>query len=152
LIDRSKGQTAVTQGLELALDWRALRHWRLQAIYSYFDVATTVGTGDPVADGAALARTANSPRHQFALRSSVAMGKAGEFEARLRRVTEVQASIPAYTEFDLRYALRPMPGMTLSISGENLLHARHAEFQPDLLPSEPLQVPRSVHVKAQWVF
>jgi iron complex outermembrane receptor protein len=152
LIDRSKSQTAVTRGLELALDWRAQRHWRLQAIYSHFDVATTVGTGDPVADGAALARTANSPRHQWALRSSLAMGKAGEFEARLRRVTEVQASIPAYTELDLRYALRPMPGLTLSISGENLLHARHAEFKPDLLPSEPLQVPRSVHVKAQWMF
>jgi hypothetical protein len=68
------------------------------------------------------------------------------------RVTEVQGSIPAYTELDLRYALRPMPGLTLAISGENLLHARHAEFKPDLLPSEPLQVPRSVHLKAQWVF
>lgn len=152
LIDRSRSQTAVTRGLELALDWRVLRHWRLQAIYSHFDVATTVGTGDPVADGAALARTANSPRHQWALRSSLALGQAGEFDARLRRVTEVQGSIPAYTELDLRYALRPMPGLTLAISGENLLHARHAEFKPDLLPSEPLQVPRSVHLKAQWVF
>jgi iron complex outermembrane receptor protein len=152
LIDRTKSQPASTQGLEVVLDWRALRQWRLQAIYSHLDVATPVGTGDPIADDVALARTINSPRHQWTLRSSYAVGKAGEFEARLRRVTEVQGRIPAYTELDLRYALRPMPGLMLSISGENLLNARHAEFTPDLLPSEPLQVPRSVHLKAQWNF
>ncbi len=157
-VQLDNNQAGRTHGLEMVLDWRATRAWRVQAAFSTLRASFDAGSADPVAVSTAVSRANSAPRQQWSLRSTLALGQAGELDARLRHVSGVQQgdplvpAIPAYTAFDLRYAVRPMPGLTLSLSGENLLDSRHAEFTPDLLPSQALLVPRSVHVKAQWQF
>jgi len=147
-----------TWGLEAALDWRARRDWRLQAAYSYLkaDIASVVG--DPIEVQAAISNASSAPQHQLTLRSSLSLGNGRELDAKLRYVSAVQADntgatpVAAYTSLDLRYAWRPVPKLTLSVTGENLLNQKHAEFVPDLLPSQLLQVPRSVYFKALWQY
>jgi len=48
--------------------------------------------------------------------------------------------------------MRLTPRLDISVTGKNLFRARHAEFAPDLLPSEVLQVERSFIVKARYQF
>lgn len=147
-----------TYGWELALDWRAQPDWRLQAAYSHLKANITSASGDPIEVAAAATASTSAPQHQLTLRSSLSMGNGREFDAKVRYVSAVlegkagTAPIDAYTALDLRYAWRPQPKLTLSITGENLLQSQHTEFVPDLLPSQTLQVPRSVHFKALWQF
>ena len=42
--------------------------------------------------------------------------------------------------------------LELSLVGQNLLDRRHGEIVPFQLPSEALQVQRSLYVKAKWQF
>lgn len=157
-ITPDNGLAGTTRGLELALDWRATRAWRVQAAYSRLSARIGTDAPDPIQQGNAAALSSSAPRHQLMLRSSLSLGKGHELDARLRRASSAQegnpAAVPiaAYTALDLGYALSPMPGLRLSISGENLLERRHAELAPELLPSQTLTVPRSVHVRALWRF
>jgi iron complex outermembrane receptor protein len=148
-----------TWGLELAVDWRPQRTWRVQGVYSYLKADITPSVpGDAVEAGAATRLTNSAPQHQLLVRSSHSLGNGREFDARVRYVSAIQAdasgvpSVDAYTSLDLRYAWRPLPKLTLSLTAENLLNERHAEFVPDLLPSQLLVVPRSVNFKALWQF
>ncbi len=148
-----------TWGLELAMDWRPQRAWRIQGAYSYLKAEITPGTpGDAVELGSATRLSNSAPQHQVMLRSSVSLGNGREMDAKVRYVSAIQADasgvapVDAYTSLDLRYAWRPLPKLTLSVTGENLLNERHAEFVPDLLPSQLLVVPRSVYFKALWQF
>jgi len=147
-----------TWGLELAVDWRPQRAWRIQGAYSYLKADITSVQGDSVEVGAATMNANSAPQHQLMLRSSLSLGNGRELDAKVRYVSAVQADasgiapVDAYTSLDLRYAWRPVPKLTLSVTGENLLNQNHAEFVPDLLPSQLLQVPRSVHFKALWQF
>ena len=135
-----------------------VRHWRLQAAYSYLTVSIDAPANDPVAAGVAERHEGSAPRQQLMLRGSVTPLQGHDLDARLRYVSSLGAGtsgsplVDAYTALDLRYAWRMVPGLVLSITGENLLQRSHAEFAPDLLPSQQLEVPRSVHVKAQWQF
>lgn len=147
-----------TSGVEIAIDWRPVRQWRWHAAYSHLKVSVDAAGNDPVAAGVANRYENSAPRHQLVLRGSFTPLQGHDLDARVRYVSALGASasgaaqIDAYTALDLRYAWRALPGMVLSIAGENLLKRSHAEFAPDLLPSQQLEVPRSVHVKAQWQF
>lgn len=147
-----------TWGWEMALDWRPERAWRMQAAYSYLKSDIRSPSGDTFELGSAARQSGGTPQHQLSLRSAVSLGNGREFDAKVRYVSALnegmpgQMTIDAYTALDLRYAWRPTPGLTLSVTGENLLQSQHAEFVPDLLPSQTLQVPRSVYFKALWQF
>ena len=60
--------------------------------------------------------------------------------------------MPAYTELDARIAWKPMEGLELSLTGQNLLHERHPEFIETLLWNQPTEVERSVHAQATLSF
>jgi len=155
---RTNNLAGRTQGWEMALDWRPTQTWRLQATYSGLDVQVDAPATDPVAVGYAALGSHSAPRQQWMLRSSLSLGHRDELDMRLRHVSATQQDspnltpIPAYSAFDLRYAIHPTRGLTLSIVGENLLLNRHPEFTSDSLPLQQLQVPRSVFVKANWQF
>ncbi len=154
----TNGLSGHTSGLEVAFDWRPVREWRVQAAYSHLEVNVDAASNDPVAVGVARRYETSAPRHQLMLRASFTPKQGHDLDARARYVSAIGEAtsgttpIDAYTALDLRYAWRVLPGLVLSISGENLLQRQHAEFAPDALPSQQLEVPRSVHVKAQWQF
>ncbi|MEA3058542.1 MAG: iron complex outerrane recepter protein, partial [Sphingomonadales bacterium] len=69
------------------------------------------------------------PRHQFTLRSSMNLGPVVMFDLDLRSVGRLQqGGVPAYTELGGRLAWNVSRHLTLSVSGENLLHAHHVEY------------------------
>ena len=69
------------------------------------------------------------PRHQFTLRSSMNLGPAVMFDLDLRSVGRLQqGGVPAYTELGGRLAWNVSDHLTLSVSGQNLLHAHHVEY------------------------
>lgn len=157
-LSAANGLSGQTSGLEVALDWRPVRQWRLQGAYSLLKVSVDAAPNDPVAAAAAGRYEASAPHHQLMLRASFTPMQAHDLDARWRYVSSLGEGavgvtpVEAYTALDLRYAWRVLPDLVLSISGENLLQRRHAEFAPDALPSQQLEVPRSVHLKAQWQF
>ncbi len=148
VIDNSA--TASTHGLEASAEWRPQAWWRLQGGLSLFH-ASVSATGDPSYAG-------DSPAHQVFLRSSMNLPEGRQFDASIKYVGQLQGgqvrpgSIPAYTRLDLRYAWKPARNMELSLVGQNLLQARHREFIDQYLPSQELEVMRSLYLKAEWKF
>ncbi len=149
---------ARTRGVEVAVDWHLLRGWRVQPAYTYTRIEASADANDPFQQGAAADYTASAPRHQLSLRSSLTLADRSQFDLWLRYVSRLPAANPAvpevsaYTALDLRYAWRVTPGLELSLVGQNLLARQHVEFIPDNLPSQTLQVQRSLYVKAKWQF
>jgi len=148
----SNNLDGTSSGLELAADWHPSATWRLQASYTYMGISMS-RNGDPANDGAAEMAEGTSPRHRVSLRSSLDLGTNQQLDAWVRRVGQLSyLNIAAYTALDLRYAWRVTPQLELSLAGQNLLKARHAEYISDYLPSVATEIPRSVYVKARWQF
>jgi len=104
----------------------------------------------------ALNETAD-PQQQFALRSSLDLTPAWEFDAALRWVDSlptndngVISTLPAYTELDLRLAWHPSAHLELSLVGQNLLHDRHAEYRVSNSPD--VEIERTIYGKVAWRF
>ena len=152
------GIKAHTHGFEVALDWHPLAWWRVQSSYSHLRMAGAATLNDPAMQRDASDLAGSAPRNQLSLRSSFSLSHRQQFDAWLRHVSQLGATglqghiIPAYTTLDLRYGWRPAPALELSIVGQNLLQARHAEFVPDLVPSQSLLVSRGIYFKAKYQF
>ena len=58
--------------------------------------------------------------------------------------------IPGYLEADARIAWIVTSGLEISLTGDNLLHDRHAEFKNPSLPLE--EVPRTVTASLRWSY
>lgn len=148
---------ARTRGVELALDWHPLPWWRLQPHYTYLQTSVRARDDDPANRDMARAFERTTSRHQFSLRSSMALGNRRHFDLWLRHVgtlgvADFGTRIPAYTTLDVRYAWRPLPDLEISLVGQNLLDRRHIESVPELLPSERHQIERGFYLKAKWQF
>jgi outer membrane receptor for ferrienterochelin and colicin len=118
----------------------------------------TADDADPAEASEAAAIAGSSPRHQLSLRSAFTLNSRNQWDLWLRYVDALGTvnqqghSIAAYTALDMRYGWRATPALELSIVGQNLLQHRHAEFVPDLLPSQTLLVERSFYIKAKYQF
>ncbi len=145
----------VTWGLELGLDWHATDWWRLRGSWDPLRGGMHVHPGRADINDA-LNETAD-PSSRWALRSSMDLPHAVEFDLHLRLVSEraINAGptigrVPGYRELDLRLGWRPTPRLELSLAGRNLLHPDHPEYGfPD--PAQ-VQIERSVHGKIAWQF
>lgn len=149
---------ARSRGLELTAEWQAAPWWRVQANYSYLDIKATSKKADLASEAGALSLERTDPRHRVSLRSSMTFAKRHQLDVWARYVSEALGtpetggSVRGYTELDFRYGWRVNQMLDLSIGGQNLLKRRHAEFIPDLLPAEPVEVERSFYVKSKWQF
>jgi iron complex outermembrane receptor protein len=119
---------ARTWGTEVSGTIAPLAHWRVHGSYAYLHEVVTF---DPASrDFTNGVNEYNDPSHVFKLRSSVDLPKSLELDAFLRRVGRLpHPVVPAYAELDVRVGWRPAPAWDLSLIGQNLLHARHPEFQ-----------------------
>ncbi|MCW5651223.1 MAG: TonB-dependent receptor [Ramlibacter sp.] len=126
--------------------WAALRmndHWRVNASYVFQRERLRARAGVP--PPSAMEALGNDPSHRVTLGSSHDLGRATTLDLQLRRVGALPSpTVPAYTALDLRLGWKVNPNLELSVTGRNLNHARHVEWntQVDLL--------RSVFVKAVW--
>jgi iron complex outermembrane receptor protein len=130
-------------GIEAAVTLQPIEAWRASLAYTGQDVAVTRDSGSRDISGGTS--EANDPAHQFALRNAVDLPGGVELDVRLRRVSALpNPQVPAYTELGFRLAWRTTPRLTLALTGEDMLHARHAEFNPSVRGFEEFE--RSVRV------
>jgi len=144
--------SARSHGLELVLDYQPLTWWRIQPTYSYLNVSSNAPSGDQIDQHNAANNADNAPKHQFSLRSSMTLAEHRQLDIWLRHMSALGNRVDGYSALDVRYAWQPMRNLELSMVGQNLLDHRHQEFVPDLLPSQSLQVERSLYFKAKWDF
>ena len=142
------GQKGESYGAEATADFHATDWWRLRASFTEIELHLRPRPGST--DTSYGANEAHDPRHQASLRSSVDLPRNIRLDADLRYVSRIaNQDLPAYTELDLRLAWQPCPKLELSIIGQNLLHAQHAEFGPPTLRQE---IERGVFGKVVWRF
>ena len=131
--------------------WRVLSSWRLRASYTYLHMFARIKAGHEgdVAD----IRPGFNPAHEASLESSVALSHGVDFDARFRYVDSLPLPrVPGYVEADARLAWTPRPDLTFSLVGQDLLHARHAEFPPTFFSLEAREIERRGYAKVVWRF
>ena len=135
------------EGFETWGDWLPADTLRLRAGLWWQHKALHVEAGgapDPIG----LRDAGNDPRYQAFVRASADLAANWELDAALRRVGALpDPAVPAYSELDLALRWRPTPRLDVSIGGNNLLHARHAEFGSAATRS---LVERSLYARLTW--
>ncbi|MFT3847137.1 MAG: TonB-dependent receptor [Propionivibrio sp.] len=137
-----------THGLELVADWRPLDWMRLEGSYTYLHVNA------PPDDGVNTDIAGSSPNHQYSLRWLLDLNARTQLDFWMRHVGRLRAEaqqIPAYTELDIRLGYAASKNLDLSLVGQNLLDARHAEFS-DAATTPVSYIPRGIYAKATWKF
>lgn len=95
-----------------------------------------------------IAQAGDDPGHQVFLGSSMSLHRGITLDARLREIGRLpDPAVPAYTELDLSAAWSLSPSLSISLSGRNLLHARHVEFVN--LPNT-VEIGRSYLLDLRW--
>ncbi|MEQ1743571.1 MAG: TonB-dependent receptor [Candidatus Nitrotoga sp.] len=146
----NNANSALARGLEAALDWRPRPDWRLQANYSWLNMAvqTAALPGQTLSDYADT-----SPAHQFSLRSSLDLTSKVHWDAWIRHVSQIKRyTIPAYTTLDMRLAWQASKTLDVALVGQNLLDSAHPEFGSQFIVSSLNEVQRGFFVKADWKF
>ena len=133
-------------GLEAWGSFQALDWWRLSASFNlqHEDLKFAPGASGLLG----VAQAGDDPRHQAQLRSSMNLMDGLTFDADLRDVGQLpDPKVPEYVELNLRLGWRVTDALDLSLSGFNLLHARHLEY---IAAGE--EVKRNVFVETRWRF
>lgn len=149
------GLRAWTAGAEVSADYKAASWWRLHAGYDLLREHVWVMPGQIDVQNA-LAETAD-PENQVFLRSSMDLADHLSLDLAWRWIDSLiiddnnqPGVVPAYDELDARLGWQVAPGWELSLVGENLLHAYHAEYGPPGPLNE--EIPRTVYGKVAWHF
>ncbi|HVT34149.1 MAG TPA: TonB-dependent receptor plug domain-containing protein [Nevskiaceae bacterium] len=144
-------------GAELAVVWKPLQQLELRPWYSYQALHIHQRPG-----GADMTAPANdegsAPHHQAGLRVLYEPAPRWNVDAYLRYVSRLAqtstpsassgpTSVPAYTELSLRVARQLGSGLELSVAGDNLLDAQHAEFGASASRGE---LQRSLLLELRW--
>ncbi|CAN7326335.1 TonB-dependent receptor [Phenylobacterium sp. LjRoot225] len=132
-------------GVEAWGDYQVAPWWRLSAGFNYLDQKFKFQPGASGLVG--LSQVANDPKYQASLKSALDLGDRVTLDAALRYVSALpEPRIPSYVELNGRLAWNVTDQVQLALSGRNLLHAKHTEYE------DGAQIPRSVFVDVQWRF
>jgi len=131
-------------GVELAADLVVSQRWRLRGGYTAFAKRLTIKPGSMDLNHG-TAESDDTP-NQALVQSIADLPFHVEFDAVARYVGALpMPRVPSYGELDARVGWHPTARLELSLVGQNLLHAWHAEFIPSS-PS-PRDIERSVYGK-----
>jgi iron complex outermembrane receptor protein len=135
-----------TTGIEAWARWQVRSDWRLEAGgFTQHTRRRSTLAGDPRTGFPDLG---NDPSAQWSLRSRHDLPHGVELDLALRRVGALpDPRVPAYTALDLRLGMQVTPTLSLSLVGQNLLDARHVEFESAPSPSV---IERRLAVRAVW--
>jgi iron complex outermembrane receptor protein len=137
-----------TYGVEMWGNYRVNDWWRLSAGYNYLKKDLELASDS--SDTSSLDNSETDPRYQFSLRSSMNLPRNVELDLTLRSVGGLSSSeVPSYTELDARLGWMITKGVSLSVSGFNLLDREHPEFGS--LPTRS-EFRRSVYMEVSWQF
>ncbi len=116
-----------TRGLEFWARWQPMLRWRLNAglVMQDTDIKLKPGSKDTTSGGLVI----NDPSSYWQLRSSHELGEQLQLDWTLRYTGGMpKPSVPSYHELDMNLVWRARPNMEIALAGQNLLHARHAEW------------------------
>jgi iron complex outermembrane receptor protein len=142
---------ARTYGEEIFGTWTPTPRWKLTPAISAIHLVTSDTQG-----GTSLPELAdNTPRFQAQIRSSLILTKNLDWNVAAWHTSRLRdggdGAVPAWNRLDSRLAWRVTKPLELSVTGQNLLTPRHAEFHNDLDVQRTL-VERSVFGKVTWRF
>lgn len=147
-VEAASGLRGRSAGAELTADWQVTPAWRLRAGWTELRVHSEPQSGS--ADRPTRDSIARDPNHQVFLRSQLDFSARWEGDVTLRYIAPIRMSaVPGYTEADLRLGWRPTAEWELSLLGQNLLRAHHAEFNS---PGTRRELQRAVYGKVSWRF
>ncbi len=143
------GQISIRGG-EVELGFLPVSWLRLTTGYSILDQYERNPSN--VFSAAPLEKT--DPRHQFVIRTLFDLPAELELDAAVYFVDGLEGVTPVlqsdnvrqYARLDLRLGWKPLDWLELSLVGQNLADARHAEFY-DVQRNQSTQVPRSGYAK-----
>lgn len=138
-----------SKGIELRGQWKPHDRWTLVATYSYLDMdlrSTRSDARPVVGEG-------QNPHHQASLRSHLDLPGNLELDVMAWWVSHLRASqanpgsvnVPTYYRLDVRLGWRPASWLELSVSGQNLLDARHPEVWLRRANATPTEVERGFY-------
>jgi iron complex outermembrane receptor protein len=125
----ANNQEGEVYGLEISSDWLPLPWWRMRLSYTYQRMDIRLKEDIAVMTGQTGYIEGLSPDHQLSLLSSMDLPGNLSFDAWLRYVDDLPAvSVGSYVNLDLRLSWRPLPGVEVSLVGQNLIDTSHREF------------------------
>jgi iron complex outermembrane receptor protein len=138
--------TGSTYGWELSTQWQVSHRWKLAGSY----------TGLRMDMGLIRSLETESPRHQFQVRSTTALGRDWEAVAACYYTSRVSSqsdashwSVPANLRCDIGVAWTPASAWDVRVGVQNLLERRHAEFGGfGALPL--IEIPRTASLRITW--
>jgi iron complex outermembrane receptor protein len=136
-------------GAELFITDTLTPNWNVAFGYSFLDLSTITDEGVR----STMKTNATDPQHQLQLRSFVQLPRQLQLDTSVYYVGRIGTAVPAYLRLDTQLIWHPAKRWELSITGQNLLRARHAEFFGTNGESEmatPAQ--RTVNGKVTWRF
>jgi iron complex outermembrane receptor protein len=149
-VDLGNGAHARTYGAEVFATWNVTSRWRLSPGYSLIHMNVIQNSLDP--GSSAVAIPGDTPKHQIQFRSTFGLRSNLFWDTSLYFVGQLSnQQIPAYVRLDTQLRWRFRESIEFSLTGQNLLTARHTEFV-DTVVVDYTQVRRSVLGRIIWRF
>jgi iron complex outermembrane recepter protein len=147
-IQFGNGGGGYTYGLEVAANWSVTSYWKWTAGYTALRVRLEPGTGG---DGKNISY--DSPARQWQVRSSLNLPHRLELDTALYYTGPLlQIEVPSYFRLDSRLGWRLSRSVDLSLTLQNLLDARHPEFNDSAGGVPSTQIRRSAYAQVTWKF
>ena len=144
----ANGLKGRSYGLELTADYNVTDWWRLHG--GFTEMRINIHRQPGSTDGTNGSGESHDPNRHLVLRSAFEPVSRLQVDSTFRFVSEIaNQRLPGYAELDLRLAWQPKPSLEFSVTGQNLLHDRHAEFGT---PTSRQEIARSVYGKVVWRF
>ncbi|HKX31031.1 MAG TPA: TonB-dependent receptor, partial [Blastocatellia bacterium] len=138
-------------GAEVSANVDLATHWRISGSYSYLGLQLKHLLG--IQDFTTEFLEGNNSKHQFQIHSYLKLPGRLELDNSLYHSSEqTDRQVPGNTRLDLRLGWKVREKLELSLGLQNLLDARHPEFNglDGLVITS--QVKRSIYGKATWKF
>jgi len=145
-----------TYGSEITATYQLASNCTFYAGYDVLKEHLAVEPGQ--SNIAGIVNETEDPEHQIFLRSAIKLPAGLEFDPAMRWIGALSIkdtgtsteTVSSYAELNARLAWRCSRNLELSITGENLLHPHHAEYNPQSATRE--EIPRMAWAKAAYSF
>jgi iron complex outermembrane receptor protein len=141
-----------TEGIEAYATWKVTTRWTIKPGYAFLEMHLHTQAGSLDTTSVADAQGSN-PGHQAQLLSHIEISKKFAWATNVYFVGALPAqSVPSYTRLDSQLTWHLAEGLTLNLTGQNLLKDHHVEFNDQFQSVNSSQVKRGVYAKIAWRF
>lgn len=147
-----------THGIEVSMNWKVSDRWTLSPGYALEELHMHAEPSSADAETGRFVE-GGTPHHSAQLRSQFDLSRnlAWEsFASFADHLTNQGLStverIPAYTRLDTGLTWKPFEAVSFGVFGQNLLKARHLEFEDVFGSMQSGQIERGGYAKATWRF